>query len=172
VRSRTWSRRRRYPRRRCWRCSRRGRGSWGRCRCGSGRWRPARAGVTARAWSWRICVAEVLGKDPACALHTRDIQLIAARLDSAEDKIKPFAGIILIQSHLEIRRLIVIGEIHRAPFDVKNTIGRAAGDRGKDATAAGEGRTTLAHNVGAIIAPDTENGVVIWTLVRWSWQTH
>jgi hypothetical protein len=52
--------------------------------------------------------------------------LIAAGLHGAEDEVKPLIGIILIQPHLEIRRLSVIEEIHCTPFDVKNAIGRAA----------------------------------------------
>jgi hypothetical protein len=52
--------------------------------------------------------------------------LVAAGLDGAEDKVKPLVRIILIQAHLEIRRLSVIGEIHCAPFDVKDAIGRSA----------------------------------------------
>ena len=52
--------------------------------------------------------------------------MIAAVLDGAEDEVKALIGIILIQPHLEIRRLSVIGEIHCAPFDVKNAIGCGA----------------------------------------------
>jgi len=52
--------------------------------------------------------------------------LIASRLNAAEDKVEPLVWIILIQPHLEIRRLSVIGEIHHAPFDVEDAIGRTA----------------------------------------------
>jgi hypothetical protein len=52
--------------------------------------------------------------------------LVATRLDSAKDDVKSLVRIILIQPNLEIRRLIVIGEIHGAPFDVKDAIGRGA----------------------------------------------
>ena len=98
--------------------------------------------------------------------------MVAARLDGAEDEVEPLVGIILIQPDLEIRRLIVIGEIHRAPFNVKDAIGRAAGDGGKNATAAGEVRTTLAHDVGAIIAPETEYRVIKWPNIRRRRQAH
>jgi hypothetical protein len=64
--------------------------------------------------------------------------LVATRLDSAKDDVKPLVGIILIQPNLEIRGLIVIGKIHRAPFDVKDAIGRGTRHGSKDATAAGE----------------------------------
>ena len=52
--------------------------------------------------------------------------MVATGLDSAKDDVKPLVGIILIQADLEIRRHVVIGEIHCAPFDVKDAIGRAA----------------------------------------------
>jgi hypothetical protein len=51
--------------------------------------------------------------------------LVASRLNGAEDEVKPLIRIILIQPHLEIRRLSVISEIHHAPFDVEDAIGRA-----------------------------------------------
>jgi hypothetical protein len=52
--------------------------------------------------------------------------LVAAGLDGAKDEVKPLIGIILIEAHLEICRLSVIGKIHCAPFDVKDAIGRGA----------------------------------------------
>ncbi len=98
--------------------------------------------------------------------------MVAARLDGAEDYVIAQVGVALVQAHLEIRRLIVVGEIHRAPFNVKDAIGRAAGDGGKNATAAGEVRTTLAHDVGAIIAPETEYRVIKWPNIRRRRQAH
>jgi hypothetical protein len=86
--------------------------------------------------------------------------LIASRLHSAEDKIEPLVGIILIQPYLEVGCLIVIGEIHCAPFNVKDAIGRAARDGRKDATTAGEVITAFAHYVGAIIAPERKDRVI------------
>ena len=86
-------------------------------------------------------------------MYARDVQLVASGLNAAEDEIEPLVGIILKELHLEIRCLIVISEIDHAPFDIENAIGGAAGNRSKDATAAGEVCTTLAHDVGAIIAP-------------------
>ena len=74
------------------------------------------------------------------ALYVGDIQLVAAGLHRAKDKVKPLVRIILIQAYLEIRRLIVIGEIHCAPFDVlKMRLGALPDTGSKDATAAGEG---------------------------------
>jgi hypothetical protein len=72
--------------------------------------------------------AEVLREEPSpCVpLYARDIRLVAAGLDGAEDYVKPLVRIILIQAELEIRRLIVIGEIHCAPFNVEDPIRRAA----------------------------------------------
>ena len=52
--------------------------------------------------------------------------MVATGLDSAKDDVKPLVGIILIETDLEIRGLVVIGKIHCAPFDVKDAIGRAA----------------------------------------------
>jgi hypothetical protein len=52
--------------------------------------------------------------------------LVAAGLNGSEDEVEPLVGIILIQPHLEIRRLSVIGEIDRTPFDVEDAIGRRA----------------------------------------------
>jgi hypothetical protein len=52
--------------------------------------------------------------------------LIAAVLDRAENEIKPLVRIVLIQAYLEIRRLSMIGEIHCAPLNVKDAIGRTA----------------------------------------------
>jgi hypothetical protein len=50
--------------------------------------------------------------------------LIAAGLHGAEDEVEPLVWIILVQADLEIRGLIVIGEIDCAPFDVKDAIWR------------------------------------------------
>ena len=88
-----------------------------RCRCSA-----TRAGVGARACRWRASIAEVLSKGVFGSLHTRDIQLVAAGLDSAKDEVKLLVRIILIQPNLEIRSLSVIGEIHCAPFNVKDAI--------------------------------------------------
>jgi hypothetical protein len=52
--------------------------------------------------------------------------LIAARLNLTDDKIEPFVRIILIQPRLEIRGLIVVVKIDYPPFDIKDTVGRAA----------------------------------------------
>ena len=47
-------------------------------------------------------------------------------------------GLFSYSANLEIRGLIVIGEIHCAPFDVKDAIGRGARHGSKDTAAAGE----------------------------------
>jgi hypothetical protein len=52
--------------------------------------------------------------------------LIAAVLDSAEDYVKPLVGIVLVQTHLMIRRQSAIVEVRCAPFDVEDAIGRGA----------------------------------------------
>jgi hypothetical protein len=54
--------------------------------------------------------------------------MIAARLNSADDHVK--AQVVrrgtLIKAGFEVRRRIVIGEIHSAPFNVEDTIRCAA----------------------------------------------
>ena len=97
--------------------------------------------------------------------------MIAAGLDSAENEVEALVGIILIQPNLEIRRLSMIREIDRAPFDVKNAIRCAARNGSKDAAAAGEVCTAFAHDVSAIIAPETENGEIKRPYVRRCRQT-
>jgi hypothetical protein len=52
--------------------------------------------------------------------------LIATWLYGAEDEVEAFVRIILVQTGLEVGRHRMIGEIHCAPFDVKDTIRRAA----------------------------------------------
>ena len=99
------------------------------------------------------------------SLHATYIQFVATRLDGAEDKVKAQVRIALIKTQLKIRCLSVIGEIHHAPFNVKDAIGCAARDGGEDAAAAGKVCTTLAHNVGAVIAPVRKNGVIKGTNV-------
>jgi hypothetical protein len=97
--------------------------------------------------------------------------LIAAGLHGAEDEVKPLVGIVLIQANLKIRRLSVIGEIHCTPFNVKDAIRRRARHGSKDATAAGKVCTPLAHDVCAIIAPETKNRVSKRALIVRSGQT-
>ena len=87
--------------------------------------------------------------------------MIAARLDGAEDEVESLVWITLVQASLEIRRLIVIEEIHCTPFNVKDAIGRRARHRSKDAAAAGEVRTAFADYISAVISPKRENGEVI-----------
>ena len=94
--------------------------------CGRRRWCGAGAGVTARTGAWRTSIAVVLSKGPCRSLYATYIQLVATRLDGAEDKVKTQVGIVLIKTQLKIRCLSVIGEIHHAPFNVKDAIGRAA----------------------------------------------
>ena len=148
-------------------CGRRGSGCCRRrCRCSA-----TRAGVSARARGWRPGIAEVLRKGVVRSLHTRDIQLVAAGLDGAEDEVKPLVGIILVQARLKIRSLRVIGEIHCAPFNVEDAIRRSARHRSKDTASGCEGCTTLAHYVGAIVRPEREDRVVIGALIGRSWQT-
>jgi hypothetical protein len=63
----------------------------------------------------------------ACgSFYARDIELVAAWLNGTKDEIEPLAGIVLIQAHFKVRRLIVVVKIHRAPFNVEDSIGRAA----------------------------------------------
>ena len=95
-------------------------------RCWCRRAATARAGIGARAWARRPGSAEVLRKGVAGTLHTRNILLIAPRLYRPEDDVKAMVRVALIQAHFEIRRLIVIVEIHRTPFNVKDPIGRTA----------------------------------------------
>jgi hypothetical protein len=97
--------------------------------------------------------------------------LIAPRLHRPEDHIEPLVWIILIQARLKIRRHSGIGEIHCAPFNVEDAIGRTARHRRKDTATAGEVRTTIADYIGAHIRPKRENGVVIRTLIGWRRQT-
>ena len=49
---------------------------------------------------------------------------------------------------------------------LKMRLGALPETEAKDATATGEVRTTLAHDVGAIIAPETEYRVVKWPNIR------
>jgi hypothetical protein len=52
--------------------------------------------------------------------------LVAPRLNSAEHDVKAVVRIILVQARLEIRRRIVIGEIHYTPLNIEDAIGRTA----------------------------------------------
>ena len=58
--------------------------------------------------------------------------MVAARLNGADDYLELQVGIAFIQAYLKIRGRIVIVKIHRAPFDIEDSIGRAARYRGKD----------------------------------------
>jgi len=52
--------------------------------------------------------------------------MIAACLDCANDHLELQSGIVFIQTDLIIRGRTVIIKIDRAPFDVEDSIGRAA----------------------------------------------
>ena len=92
-------------------------------------------------------------------------------MDSAEDKINPIIGIVLIQSSLKIRGLTVIVEIYGAPFNVEDAVRRSTRDRGEHAASAGEVRAAAQTYIGAIIAPDRKDRVVKGPDVGWRRQT-
>ena len=52
--------------------------------------------------------------------------MVAARLNSADDHLELQVRIVFIQTRFKVRRRSVIGKIHGAPFDVKDTVRRAA----------------------------------------------
>jgi hypothetical protein len=52
--------------------------------------------------------------------------MVAACLDIPHDYLELQVRITLVQPHFEIRRRIVIGEIHGAPFNVEDTVRRDA----------------------------------------------
>ena len=94
--------------------------------------------------------------------------MIAPCLHSADDHLELQIGIVLIQTNLIIRSRIVIVKIHRAPFDVEDSIGRAARYRGKDTATAGEVCAAAQTDIGALILPHREDGEVKWPHVgRW-----
>lgn len=96
--------------------------------------------------------------------------MVAARLDSAKYDVKPFVGIVLVQADLKVRRLVVIEEIHRAPFDVKDAIRCGARHRSKDPAARCEVCTTFAYYTGVKVRP-SKNGVVEWAYISRRRQT-
>ena len=71
------------------------------------------------------------------------------------------AGLPLIQSNLKVGRRAGIGEIHRAPFDVQDTIGRSTGHRRVNAAGATWISRTAALCIGAQVVPVREDGGVV-----------
>ena len=69
------------------------------------------------------------------------------------DEVKALAGIVLIQAHFEIGRVRIVGKAHRVPLDVKDPIGRSAGNRGEDTAAVGPCAAPAETDVGAHIMP-------------------
>ena len=79
--------------------------------------------------------------------------MIAAGLYCPEDDVEAVVRIILKQAYLEVRRLIVIVEVHRSPFNVEDAIGRASRYRCKHTASSGKVRTTFPYNAQVEVAP-------------------
>src|SRR6059058_4721190 len=81
-----------------------------------------------------------------------------------DDDLEGLKRIVLIQAHLKILRRRVISKKHSAPFDVKDTIRRAARDRGEHtAVSAWETRAAAETKICAHVLPQSEDGVVVWS---------
>ena len=86
-------------------------------------------------------------------------------IERADDDLELQVGIVLIQANLVILRRIVVVEQHRAPFNVEDTVRRAARDRGEDtAVSTGEAGAAAQAEIGALVLPNTEDGEVIQAL--------
>lgn len=103
-------------------------------------------------------IAEVLRKDGVVSLHTRCGAGVAV-CHRAVDHIK--AVLSLIQPKLVVRHQGRAGEIHSAPLDVENSIGRTARYRGEDS--AGTARKTCAASlrIRAQVVPIWKDGVIV-----------
>src|SRR6266508_5158998 len=126
--ARPWTGSRRRGWNRCWSGCRRSCWSWG------WRWsrRSAGEGVSTRDVLWRANVAEILCKESGKALYAGSIQAgdpSACAIDHVKALVQRR---VLIQAHLKIRRVRVVGKTYNVPLDVKNTVGRAARHRGED----------------------------------------
>ena len=157
-RCRTGNRRRTSPRC-CSRSSRRCR-SWRWCWCYA---RLQLVGSTSVLW--RRNIAEVVGKKLSRPLHACCIE-ISDFANRAIDHIKAHAGIVLIQSHLEIPRLRVVFTVHHVPLDVKDPVGGVAGNRREDAASVCPSRTT-GRAPRVPLMPERKDGEVIWTVIGW-----
>jgi hypothetical protein len=105
-------------------------------------------------------VAEVLSKECVVSLHSgrgRCVTIAHYAVDHVEAEL-PF-----VQPHFVVGLLGGVGEIHRAPFDVEDTIGRSARYRGVDA--AGATRVRRAANpaqiISALVIPIRHDRVVV-----------
>ena len=88
----------------------------------------------------------------------------AGWVEVTDDYLERFKRIVLIQAHLKILRRRVISKKHSAPFDVKDTIRRAARDGGEyTAVSAWETRAAAETKICAHVLPQSEDGVVVWS---------
>jgi hypothetical protein len=83
--------------------------------------------------------------------------MVAACLNGADDYLELQVGIAFIEPYLKIRGRIVIVKIHRAPFDIEDSIGRTAAYRSVNATGSA-GETGAARlRIGAQVGPVWED---------------
>ena len=79
--------------------------------------------------------------------------------DVAVDHVE--ARLSFIQPQLVIGRLVDIGEVHRAPFDVEDTIRRSAGYRGEDTACPTRETGAAGVYIRALVVPIGEDRVVV-----------
>src|ERR1700730_5616207 len=83
-------------------------------------------------------------------------------VEVTDDYLDRLKRIVLIQAHFEILRRRLISKKHGAPFDVKDSVRRAARDGGEHtAVTAGETRAAAETKICAHVLPQSENGVVV-----------
>src|SRR5438309_10643725 len=79
-----------------------------------------------------------------------------------DDDLERLKRVVLIQPHLKVLRRRVISKKHSAPFDVKDTVRRAACDGAEHtAVSAWETRAAAETKICAHVLPQSENGVVV-----------
>ena len=107
-------------------------------------------------------VAEILRKGGIVPLHTGGGRCVAIG-NSGVHYIKP--ALPLVQPQLKVGVTRVRTEIDCAPFDVEDTVGRGARNRGVNSTTAVgvAGATPARHLIGAQVIPIRQHGIVVCT---------
>ena len=77
----------------------------------------------------------------------------------AVDHIEPILA--LIQPQLVVGRLIDVGKVNSAPFDIEDPVGRCARHRGEDTAGSTRESRASAVCIGALVIPVGEDGIIV-----------
>jgi hypothetical protein len=97
--------------------------------------------------------------------------MVAASLNSTDDHLELQVGIVFVQPDLVVRGRIIIVKVHRAPFDVEDSIGRTARNRGEDTAVSARETCATRQTIRTLVLPHREDGEIERPDVGWRRQT-